>query len=487
MLAKFRQEANKQHGTQKVEDFMKVHNKDSRKRELKIQRIEVTADRLTGRAGLSLFVAYLHQIELFGWLDRWFGTIRKSRKGLDITELFKQMLCFMLDGSSRHLTYFDQLRHDEGYAGSIESAPEHMASSHQMKRFFKSFSWARCFLFRRLLQRLFIWRLQVTRPEIIELGIDTMVLDNDDAHCREGVRPTYKKKKGFQPLQMNWNRMIVDAVFRSGHKHSNHGDTVLNMIRHMIVKIRKNYRWDVPIVIRMDSGFFDQKIFRLCETLQIGFICGGKIYKDTKQIADHYDQAAWRRFESGKKDVWQYIEFGCRRGSWNRFRRAIYCRLVHDGDQYLLPGFRPDTVIITNIGQGQTIDWMLEKAGAGHYLTANGLVACYHERGSDELANRALKDFGHEQLPFKQFEANAAWYYTMLLGHFLLEAFKQDVSAPVLALGAYANTVRRRLIDIAGKIVCHSGQIVLKVTQVCFDSLRLPELFARCQSAPQIL
>jgi hypothetical protein len=74
-------------------------------------------------------------------------------------------------------------------------------------------------------------------------------------------------------------------------------------------------------------------------------------------------------------------------------------------------------------------------------LTANGLIACYHERGSDELANRAIKDFGHEQLPFKRFAPNAAWYYTMLVGHFLLESFKEDVGAPVVAIGSYASTV----------------------------------------------
>ena len=111
---------------------------------------------------------------------------------------------------------------------------------------------------------------------------------------------------------------------------------------------------------------------------------------------------------------------------------------------------------MTNIGQGQAVDWMLKRAGAIDYLSAKGLVACYHERGSDELTNRALKDFGHEQLPFKRFNHNAAWYYTMLLGHFLLESFKEDVSAPVIAVGSYASTVRRRLIDIAGKIVSHS-------------------------------
>jgi hypothetical protein len=466
---------------------MSKDSKKYREAELKIRHIEITSDRLTGRAGLALFVAYLHSIQVFSWLDRWFGSIRKNKKGLAITELFKQVLCFFVDGTSRRLTYFDELCQDEGYAGSIETPIKNMASSHQIKRFFQAFAWTRVFLFRRLLQTLFIWRLRITKPDVIDLGIDTMVMDNDDAEKRHGVKPTYKKEKGFQPLQMNWGRLIVDAVFRSGDKHSNHGDTVLNMIKHMVVKIRCEYRGDVPIIIRMDSGFFDQKIFALCETLHIGYVCGGKMYEDIKEMAANWDDSQWHQFKSGKKDIWKYTEFGCRRGNWKRFRRAIYCRLTHDKRKQLyLPGFRPDTIIVTNIGQGQAIDRTLEKAGATDYLTANGLVACYHERGSDELANRALKDFGHEQLPFKRFAPNSAWYYTMLVGHFLLESFKEDVSAPVIAVGSYATTVRRRLIDIAGKIVSHAGETILKVSQACFEALRLPELFKRCHMAPVI-
>ena len=41
---------------------------------------------------------------------------------------------------------------------------------------------------------------------------------------------------------------------------------------------------DVPIVIRLDSGFFDQKLFRVFESLQIGYICGGKLYDDIKAL-----------------------------------------------------------------------------------------------------------------------------------------------------------------------------------------------------------
>ena len=320
-------------------------SKNYRKKKLQISRIEKTGERLTGRAGLSLFIAYMHGIGIFPILDHYFGSLRKSKKGVAVFELFKQVLCFMVDGTSRHVAYFDQLAKDTGYAGSIETDEKKMASSHRIKRFFKAFAWTRIFLFRRLLQTLFIWRLKIKQPDVIELGLDTMVMDNDDANCRHGVKPTYKRKKGFQPLQMNWGRLIIDAVFRGGDKHSNHGDTVPKMITHMVGKIRKNYRKDVPIIIRMDSGFFDQKIFERCEQLKIGYVCGGKMYNDIKAMVSQMDDGRWHRFHSHKKDAWEYIEYGSRRGNWKRFRRAVYCRLLNEGNQLHLTGCRLDTII----------------------------------------------------------------------------------------------------------------------------------------------
>ena len=86
--------------------------------------------------------------------------------------------------------------------------------------------------------------------------------------------------------------------------------------------------------------------------------------KTSSRWPANWDEGHWQRFESGKKDTWQYIEFGCRRGNWKQFRRAIFCRLMHDDcKQLYLPGFRPDTIIVTNIGQGQPIDGMLKTAG----------------------------------------------------------------------------------------------------------------------------
>ncbi|MCH8247439.1 MAG: hypothetical protein IH951_13685 [Bacteroidetes bacterium] len=47
--------------------------------------------------------------------------MRPSSKGLPVTALFKQLFCFLLDGTNRHLVFFDDLKRDAGYAGAIET------------------------------------------------------------------------------------------------------------------------------------------------------------------------------------------------------------------------------------------------------------------------------------------------------------------------------------------------------------------------------
>ena len=61
-----------------------------------------------------------------------------------------------MDGSSRHLSWFDHLKRDEGYTALLSCSEQDLASSHAVKRFFGKFSFVRVYLFRHLLQILFI-------------------------------------------------------------------------------------------------------------------------------------------------------------------------------------------------------------------------------------------------------------------------------------------------------------------------------------------
>jgi len=472
--------------TQGVYVKMKIKKERCKEKSVKINEVGITTDMLTSRGGLILFVRYLCKIRIMSQLERLFGSMRRNRKGQAVHEIFKQLLCYYVDGTSSHLVHFDSLKGNAGYAGAIESAPHVLVSSHGIKRFFNKFSWPRIWLFRGILQKLFIWRLNLTKPEAIELGIDTMVMDNDEAEVREGVQPTYKKVKGFQPLQMTWGRYMIDAVFRGGKKHGNSGDTVEKMVRHIVGNIRKKYRPNVPIIIKLDKGFFDQKLFEVFEELEIGYISSGKLYTDIKCYVEKQKRATWKHYKN-KKQVWDYIEFMDKRASWNKSRRAIYCRPWYEGVQQILDFAKSDTLLYTNLGMGQKIDELLAHVENKDLLKASKIIECAHGRGRDELVHRALKDFGHEELPFKRFAPNAAYYYTMVLAFFLFETFKEDVCADVVPVASYATTFRRIVIDIAAKIVKTAGKIILKVTSATWNTLKMDVLWEKSGAPPKII
>ncbi len=127
-----------------------------------LSKVETTSDTLENRGGLSIFSRYLEQTRIFDLLEVAFGSLRKSSKGLAVWHLFHQLHCFFADGTSRHLSCFDQIKEDPGYAASIQVASEEMASSHTVKRFFRLFSWTTGKIFRRILKELFVWRLHFT-------------------------------------------------------------------------------------------------------------------------------------------------------------------------------------------------------------------------------------------------------------------------------------------------------------------------------------
>ncbi len=449
----------------------------------RIEEIGVTSDSLTSRAGLIPFVRYLAELSIFPVLESLFGRIRKSSKGQPIVEIFKQLFVFFADGTSRHLTRFDALREDPDYARTVESARGQLLSSHAVKRFFKAFSLPLNHAFRKLLRHLFLWRLKLARPEVILLGLDTVVLNNDDALKRHGVAPTYKKVKGFQPLQLSWKRFVIDAIFRRGDKHSNYGNEAIRMLRAVCDLIRTHYIESVPIMVRMDSGFFDEKLFSKLEEWGVGYLCAGRLYDPIREKAR--EQETWQSYKNDHQE-WRLFEFEDQRERWASARRAIYSQPVYQDCQRLLEFARPDTVIYTNLGRGERIDELLKEAGHGDWIQAVKILRLYHDRGRDELVHRAVKEFVDEKLPFKRFGPNMAYYSTALVAFFLFEAFKEDVCGEVVPLESYPNTLRRLVFDQAGKIVRHAGRIALKVTQAVWDLLQLDRLWEKAHTPPTI-
>jgi len=451
---------------------------NSRSVKSKITDFQTTNEQFSGRAGLAPVSRYLDAVGITGILAKRFTFLKKNAKGTALNSIFHQIICYFFDGTDLHMSRFDHLKRDTGYAGVIETEAVEMISSHTAKRFFRSISDVRGWLFRKILKQLFLWRLSIEKPEIIKIGIDTMVLDNNDADVREGVEPTYKKVKGFQPLQVFWGRYLVDAIFRNGKAHSNHGNHVQRVVSDMVRLIRRGYRNDVPIIFIADTGFFDQTLLSHCENLEVGLIVGGKMYQDIKETIDQMPDESFREYKKGTK-AWFYTEFAGRRKSWKRFWRTIYAKPVTEDDgQIMLEYARPELIIYTNIGMNNEITRSILEAHKSDEteISPQAIINAYHFRARDELVNRALKDFGTEHLPFKRFASNAAFYYLMCISFFLFEAFKYDIDSPAIKITWYAESFRRKVLDIAGQIIKTGRRIYLKLPEVtstalCFEQL----------------
>ena len=216
----------------------------------KINKINATDEKISSRGGLSLFLRYVENIKLYELINS--VVILKiifSNKGLNLQQFLKQMFAYFIDGTDMSISGFDKKKTDKGYASVLENTENEMASSHQIKRMFIKFIIIPNALYNKILHELFIWRLKIEAPKIIQLGIDTMVMDNDQSKKKEGCEVTYKKKKGFQPLHISWGTFLIDVLFRNGKAHSNHGTDYPDRVTAIVELIRKRYSSEVPIIL----------------------------------------------------------------------------------------------------------------------------------------------------------------------------------------------------------------------------------------------
>lgn len=465
-------------------------SKNKSRKQAKITKLGITQEKITSRGGSFFFLKYVENIGFYSLFERFFGFLKTSSKGLSCQEFIKQLLAHFIDGSDMSMTAFDRRKRDNSYAALLEGAQEYLASSHQMKRFFRKFAVVGDLIFRKLLAELFIMRLRLEKPSIVTIFGDTMVLDNDDADKRQGVEPTYKRKKGYQPLHLSWGPYLIDVLFRKGSTHSNHGNDFIRAVTRITALIRKRYRADVPIILLTDSGFFsDENLSYFEEKLKIFYVCVGKQYKDLKEYVEGADASSFKEYSSTNQ-LWHFLELGNRLKSWRKYRRCIFTSASTDESGQLCLDFaKTDLFIYTNIGQDKEMTEQLVAAGGHIYLKAEKIIELNHQRGGSELVHRSIKELAtKEQLPFENFAMNRAYYHIMVLTHFLFEIYKRDVAHDVIGATAYPNTFRRRLIDFAAKVVATGNQIYLKVTQALHDSLNLSQLWTRVmQPEPKLL
>lgn len=458
----------------------------SDRNECKINDVEITNDTLSNRGGLSFLLRYIDNSGLCSMIEDTFGHLRKSRKGESIGECARQFIALSMDGTKHSMARFDELKKDPGYAAVLERNVNSLISTASVKRFFRKFCGNTHMSYRAILNELFIWRLKQEKPPVITLHLDTMVLDNNDAKKREGCGVTYKKVLGFQPLQINWGPYIVDMHFRSGEKHSNHGNDAKEAVARLVKLIRNRYDESVPIILNADSGFLsDENLHYFENELKIKYVVIGKLYSSVYEAKRNGALVENARV-TAKCASWVCYDFQSKLDRWETHRRTILTTLVSEDDQYVLEGIR-DTVMYTNLGNNDRMDCELHMRKQSDMLKTESIVKLAHHNGEEELNHRSIKEFmGSEHLPFTNFGMNGAYYALMVISHFVMESFRKDVAEDIIPRRCYATRLRREIIDIAVKIVRTGHRVILKTTRAVWTVLDVERLWIRCNSQPAI-
>ncbi len=386
--------------------------------------------------------------------------------------LFQVILNF-IDGTSKHLSHFDELKDDESYKAVI--GEDDLVSTSSLKRLFKSASLNKGF--DKLYKKILLWRLERDSAPYIKLDIDTVVFDNHNAKKREKVNWTYKKVNGFQPLLMKWNGFVIAGKFREGKAHSNHENDAAEMIQEVVQTIRE--KSEKPILLTLDGGFLDEKLMKMCEELAIGYIMGGKQYSNiNKRIAKiPEDEFSIFTKNSRSNQEWRYTEFMDKRDVWEKPRRLIVTYLHTEDDQMLVPETGKKNLNYTNLDIDPVVTQQFEEAGCGYLCKTENIIMLAHNRGEDELTHRHIKDFAGEGMPFLDFDMNAEWFHMMIFSFNMYHAFKEDCFDKREDRDSYPTTFRRKFIDFAGRIVRHGHTTILKVRESVKKSLDLERLW----------
>ena len=79
------------------------------------------------------------------------------------------------------------------------------------------------------------------------------------------------------------------------------------MVTDLVNLIRSEYRKTVAIILRCDSGFFDENNFNDFDDLNIGLIGSGKMYKAVEQQTGEAADCYWNSYDN-KEQVDEYVQ-----------------------------------------------------------------------------------------------------------------------------------------------------------------------------------
>jgi hypothetical protein len=286
-------------------------------------------------------------------------------------------------------------------------------------------------------------------------------LDHDatlqESHKRE-ARPHYQGGRGYQPTAVYWGEqdLVVADEYRDGNVGA--GMATLPLIQRAFASLPPTV---TTFYFRADTACYNEPTLKwLADPARpggpagpIGFTIGADLTQDLHAVCAAAAAGSWQLFEDRPDETVHCTDVEFTPGTWKKDApplRYVALRIRKKQGQLFASG--ADTkylAIVSNrwdLAASPLLRWHWQKAGT---------IELVHDITKNEL--------GAAVPPCGRFGTNAAWYRLSLLTYNVLSALKSLALPPTLST-ARPKRLRFTLFTLAGRLVTHARQLVLRVS-----------------------
>ncbi len=404
-------------------------------------KLGITREKLTARGGLALMAEYNHGIGLRELTDRYLPE-PGSNRGFK-PSVFVDTLVLMLQGGGRSFEDIRELKYEEGLMKliDIDNIPDpdsagdwcrRMGNLQTGQRGLNGLGEVRDALNHRMMKR--------DKTEAYTLDADAMgiIAEKADAFY------TYKGDKGYMPMAgfIYELKLCIYDEFREGNTAPAFGQR--GFYRECKARMPKGKRIGY---YRADSASYQAELINDLETDGVKWAITADMDQAVRTVIASIPDEQW--IEPVKGCGYEIAETIHTMNHTKKAFRLVIKRELRKQESLFEMGKYFHHAVATNWDEQEK--------------DANEVLQWHNERGEAENFNKELKiGFAMERMPCGQTEANAVFFRIGVIAYNLFIGFKR-LSCPELWLKHTIATFRWKMIQVAGRIVKHSGSIFLKL------------------------
>ncbi|RPJ09954.1 MAG: IS1380 family transposase [Deltaproteobacteria bacterium] len=406
-------------------------------------KIEATREKLTAHGGLALMAEFNHGIGLRELTDRYLPP-PGSNRGFDPSVIVDGVV-LMLQGGGRSLEDLRELKNEEGLMKLIgqDEIPEPDTVGDWLRRMgdpkcggvgLKGLDQVRDKINGRILKRdgRRVYTLDADATEIIGEKADALY--------------TYNANKGYMPMlgYLYETPVCIYDEFREGNVSPQSGQKAfyLECKKRMPVGKRIGY-------YRADSASYQAEVFNQLEEDGVRYAITADQDKAVKALIALIGEGEWE--EPVRGCGYELAEtVHCMNETKEAFRLVVKREMRRQGG--LFDG-KEGQYFYHAVGT----NWLEEEKDTA------AVLKWHNQRGQAENFNKEVKvGFGMERMPCGQTHANAVFFRIGVLAYNLFIGFKR-LSCPESWVNQTIATIRWKMVQVAGRIVRHAGETVLKL------------------------